>query len=127
MKRKRRSKLQEEETFIDKLKDIGIIGIPLWILLLFLCSVGINECQDRREKPLPTPPPYRSEEINNHHSLEQTTSGARRPGMPVQSKENQLIDELYKGDFYDYSDYNGGLDGEHSDIDYNDVRDYFED
>ena len=47
--------------------------------------------------------------------------------MPVQSKENQLIEELYKADYYDYSDYYGGLDGEHSEIDFNDVRDYFED
>ena len=67
------------------------------------------------------------EEIKKHRSREQTTSGARRPGMPVQSKENQLIEELYKADYYDYSDYYGGLDGEHSEIDFNDVRDYFED
>lgn len=38
-----------------------------------------------------------------------------------------MIDKLNGEDFYDYSDYYDGLDGEHSDIDYNDIRDYFED
>ena len=127
MKRQGRNKVQDEETFIDKLKDIGLIGIPLWILLLFLCCVGITECQDRHEKKTLTPPPYRMEEINNYRPLEQPATGARRPGMPVQSKENKLIDELYEGDYYDYLDYYDGLDGEYSDIDYNDVMDYFED
>jgi len=127
MKRQDRSKQQEEETLIEKLKDIGLLGIPLWILLFFFCCVGINECQDRHEKALPTPPPYRPEEINNSRFREQTTTSTKRPVMSPKSKENKLIDELYKEDYYDYSDYYDGLDGEFSDIDYNDVRDYFED
>lgn len=38
-----------------------------------------------------------------------------------------MIDKLNGEDFYDYSDNYDGLDGEHSDIDYNEIRDYFED
>jgi hypothetical protein len=129
MKRQDRSKQLEEETLIEKLKDIGLIGIPLWIILFFFCCVGINECQDRHEKALPTPPPYRSEIITNRCPIEkeQTKTGSKRPIVSPKSKENKLMDEIYKDDYYDYSDYYDGLDGEYSDIDYNDVRDYFED
>lgn len=43
------------------------------------------------------------------------------------SKENKLINKLDKEDFNSYSDYHDGLDGEHSDIDHNEVSDYFRD
>ena len=127
MRRQGRSKLKEEGSFIDKLKDIGIIGIPLWIILFFFCCVGISECQDNQAKKPPTHHPYKLEENNHHSTFEQTTSGKKQPIEPVQSEENKLIDEIYNGDYYDYSDYYDDLDGEYSDIDYNDIRDYFED
>ena len=38
-----------------------------------------------------------------------------------------MIDKLNGSDYYDHSDYYDGLDGIHSDIDYNEVRDYFVD
>jgi len=71
MKKPVQDEQQEKETLVDWLKGIGLVGIPLWIVL--------------------------------------------------------LIDKLNGEDFYDYSDYYDGLDGEHSDIDYNEIRDYFED
>lgn len=52
---------------------------------------------------------------------------SKRSFAPIQSEENMMIDKLNGEDFYDYSDYYDGLDGEHSDIDYNEIRDYFED
>ena len=67
------------------------------------------------------------EDITDHNSLKQTSPGRKNPVIPSQTKENQLIDELYSNDYYDYSDYYDGLDGEYSDIDFNDIRDYFED
>lgn len=127
MKQKGRSNTKEDETFIDKLKVIGFVGTPLWILLFFFCCVGISECHDKHQKKTVSSPPYRLEEINNHRSLEQITFGERRTFKAIQSKEIQLLDELYNDDYYDYSEYYDGLDGEHSDIDYNDIVDYFED
>lgn len=43
----------------------------------------------------------------------------------IQSRENEMIDKLSGEDYYDCSDNNDGLDGDHSDIDFNEVRDYF--
>lgn len=127
MKQQKQSNKKEEESFIDKLKVIGLIGTPLWILLFFFCCVGICELLNKHEKKAVASPPYRLEEINNHCTLEQKTFGERHTFKPFQSKENQLLDELYNDDYYDYSDYYDGLDGEHADIDFNDIMDYFED
>ena len=51
----------------------------------------------------------------------------QRSLTPIQSEENKMIDRLNSDDCYDHSDYNDGLDGEYTDIDYNELRDYFED
>lgn len=127
MKKPVRNNEREDVSFIDKLRGIAFIGLPLWIVLFFLCCIGISECIDRHEKKVPTPPPYTLDEVNKHDSREHPSSGVRHPGLPDQTEENKLIDKLYEEDYYDYSDYYDGLDGEHSDIDYNDIRDYFED
>ena len=127
MKQKGQSGIKDNEPFIDKLKVIGLIGTPLWILLFFFCCVGICECFDKHEKKAVTSQPYRLEEIKNHHTLDQSISGEGHTFKSFQSKENQLLDELYNDDYYDYSDYYDGLDGEHADIDFNDIIDYFED
>ena len=58
---------------------------------------------------------------------ETTPTQARRRVTPIQSKENALIENLSKTDFYEESDYYDGLDGEFNDIDYNEVVDYFAD
>lgn len=46
---------------------------------------------------------------------------------PSSMTEDELIDKLDRGDYYEYSDYHDGLDGEHSDIDFAEVSDYFKD
>ena len=127
MKKPVRSEQQEKETLVDWLKGIGIVGIPLWIVLFFLCCVGISECRDRHSKSGLTPPPYRTEDIYQRRPAKNTGTATKRSLAPVLSEENKLIDKLNGGDYYDYSDYYDGLDGEHSDIDYNEIRDYFED
>lgn len=127
MKKQARKKQGEKETLTDWLKGIGLVGIPLWILLFFLCCVGINECRDRHSKKEPTPPPYSIDDIYNQHSSDDASTGSKRHIKPVQSEEYRLIDKLSGEDYYDYSDYNDGLDGVHSDIDYNDVMDYYVD
>ena len=42
-------------------------------------------------------------------------------------KADKRITDFDKEDFYDIVDYNGGLDGEYSDIDYHDLEDYYGD
>ena len=127
MKKSAQNEQQGKETLVDWLRGIGLVGIPLWIVLFFLCCVGISECQDRHSKSRPAPPPYRTEDIYQHRPIENTGTATKRFLAPVQSEENKMIDKLNGEDYYDYSDYYDGLDGEHSDIDYNEVRDYFED
>lgn len=65
--------------------------------------------------------------FTNTVPIENTKTVTKRSFAPIQSEENMMIDKLNGEDFYDYSDYYDGLDGEHSDIDYNEIRDYFED
>lgn len=127
MKKPTQGEQQGKETLVDWLKGIGLVGIPLWIVLFFLCCVGISECRDRHSKSRPTSPPYRTEDIYQHRPIENTGTATKRSSTPVQSEENKMIDKLNGSDYYDHSDYYDGLDGEHSDIDYNEVRDYFED
>lgn len=113
MKKPVQDEQQEKETLVDWLKGIGL--------------VGISECRDRHSKNKPTPPPYRTEDIYQHRPIENTRTVTKRSFAPIQSEENKMIDKLNGEDFYDYSDYYDGLDGEHSDIDYDEIRDYFED
>lgn len=127
MKKPIRSEQQEKETLVNWLKGIGKVGIPLWIILFFLCCVGISECQDRHANTGPAPPPYRMEDVFRHSPVENEETVTKRSITLIQSKENEMISKLSETDYYDYSDYYDGLDGEHSDIDFNEVRDYFED
>lgn len=127
MNKQRQDEQQEKESLTDWLKGIGLVGIPLWIVLFILCCAGISECQDRHNKSGPPPPPYRMEDVYQHRPTNNAATGTRKHLLPVQSEENKLIDKLSGEDYYDYSDYNDGLDGVHSYIDYNEVRDYFED
>jgi len=127
MRNRFRDEDDEEFTFADKLKGIGLVGIPLWVVLFFLCVAGVNECIDRHSKKTPSSPPYRIEEVNNHLPIEHTPTGEKRSLKPVESKENKMIEELSRRDYYEILDYYDGLDGEYNDIDYNEIRDYFED
>ncbi|MCQ2178601.1 MAG: hypothetical protein MJY91_00650 [Bacteroidales bacterium] len=67
------------------------------------------------------------EDVFRHSPVENEETVTKRSITLIQSKENEMIDKLSETDYYDYSDYYDGLDGEHSDIDFNEVRDYFED
>lgn len=114
-------KQQTEETFIDKLKGIGLVGIPLWILLFVLGCIGFSECQDKHSKKSPTPPPYRLEEVNKPRM--EMSPATKHSVKSVRGKDDALDSQ----DYYDIYEYHDGLDGEYSDIDYNDITDYHAD
>lgn len=102
------------------------LGLPLILFLspVIFCLTG--ECEREREDGDPFKA-YRVEEIEYHRPVDQVPAQPSRTIVQFQSNENKLIDELSKEDYYDIVDYYGGLDAEYSDIDYNEVRDYFED
>lgn len=121
------NKHQILETITDWLKILGLIGFPLWIIIFLIYCLCVEMCQDTHYHSEPTPSPHRTEDIYRHRPAENTGTTTKRTVTPVQSEENKMIDKLSREDYYEYSDYYDGLDGEHSDIDYNEVRDYFED
>lgn len=79
--------------------------------------------------------PERSEQTGEQRSditLRQESherAGMQRENTTVfpGTKEDDLIDKLDREDYYEHSDYHDGLDGEHSDIDFDEVSDYFSD
>lgn len=60
-------------------------------------------------------------------------TGVRDPSTFVQPDNSTNSDSQYessvfeKEDIYDIIDYNGGLDGEYSDVDYHDMEEYYKD
>lgn len=115
------------ETIADWLKVLGLIAIPLWIIVFLIYCICIGMCQDKHYHYEPTPSLYKTEGTYRPHPTENSVPTTKRTVTPVQSEENKVIDKLSREDYYDYSDYYDDLDGEHSDIDYNEMRDYFED
>lgn len=55
----------------------------------------------------------------------QSSSNKKVTSDPGKARKSKTDDE--NEDFYDIVDYNGGLDGEYSDIDYHDLEDYYGD
>lgn len=118
--------LQREVAVIQRRLRQVFLGLPLILFLspVIFCLAG--ECEREREDgdPFKT---YRMEEIEYQRPVDHVSAQPSRTIVQFQSKENKVIDEFSKEDYYDIVDYYGGLDAEYSDIDYNEVRDYFED
>ena len=119
MKSKKDTREKRKLTIEDVAKIIFLVSI---IGAIFLAIFSDDD--DDTYKP-----PVSTEHYHPEHSTAPGRPNQQRKHvhLPSDSKENRLINELDKGDYYDHSDYNDGLDGEHSDIDYNEIRDYFED
>lgn len=119
MKSKKDTREKRKWTIEDVAKIIVLVSI---IGAIFLAIFSDDD--DEYYKP-----PVSTEYYYQEHSSVPSQSNQPRKNihLPSDTKENRLINELDKDDYYDYSDYYDGLDGEHSDIDYNEVRDYFED
>mgnify|MGYP006055229991 FL=1 len=54
------------------------------------------------------------------------SSSEKKPAIR-HGKSQNVKTEFDKEDYYDIVDYNGGLDGEYSNIDYHDLEDYYGD
>ena len=62
------------------------------------------------------------DEMERSYQQSKRKKGTLDPGKASKGKT-----EFDKEDFYDIVDYNGGLDGEYSNIDYHDLEDYYGD
>ena len=95
------------------------------VSLLVLCVIIIIQVLENEKKT----PSASSDSYSERSVNEERTSSSRHQTIhyPVNTEEDQLINEIDKGDYYDVADYHYGLDGEYSDIDFEEVRDYFED
>lgn len=119
MKSKKDTREKRKWTIEDVAKVIFLVSI---IGAIFLAIFSDDDNDSYK-------PSVSTEYYHPEHSTVPSRSDQQRKQLhlPSDNKENRLINELDKGDYYDHSDYYDGLDGEHSDIDYNEVRDYFED
>lgn len=119
---------QESDTFIEKLKVIGIVGLPLWIILFILCLVWISECQDKHSMRTHSYPQYNADEFRHDRSEHNyVNSGTKKTVTTVHSSDDEVQKMFEREDYYDVYEYNDGLDGAFSDIDYNDITDYYAD
>ena len=103
------------------------------ILLLFILSpailttilMAIGEA-DQRE--IMTPEERKQMGFDHFDEMERTyQQSKRKKGTLDPGKASKGKTEFDKEDFYDIVDYNGGLDGEYSNIDYHDLEDYYGD
>lgn len=103
-------------------KDLPI-GITIACFIVFCIVICIDD--DVPPTKTGTTHPHNHNERQVEEVSTSTTTSRR--AIPVQSRENEMIDRLSREDFYEDSDYYDGLDGEYNDIDYNEVIDYFAD
>lgn len=131
--------------YLQKLKDLTREDIILLLIILspailttILMAIGEadqRETQRRLEnrpnvtwREIMTPEERKQMGFDHFDEMEKTfQQGQKRkillnPGKPSKGKT-----DFDKEDFYDIVDYNGGLDGKYSDIDYHDLEDYYGD
>lgn len=104
-------------------RNVAAIIAGLFLLALLIGAIE----RDEPQQPIEGRP---WNEILTPEQRGQRTDVHRPDGQaftPPVSKEDRLMEKLGDEDYYDHSDYNGGLDGEHSDMDYSEVDDYLRD
>ena len=129
--------------YLQKLKDLTREDIFLLLLILspailttILMAIGEAdqlETQRRLEnrpnvtwREIMTPKERKQMGFDHFDEMERTyQQSKKKKGTLDPGKASKGKTEFDKEDFYDIVDYNGGLDGEYSNIDYHDLEDYY--
>lgn len=131
--------------YLQKLKDLTREDIILLLIVLspailttILMIIGEadqRETQRRLEnrpnvtwREIMTPEERKQMVFDHFDEMERTyQQSKRKKGTLDPGKASKGKTEFDKEDFYDIVNYNGGLDGEYSNIDYHDLEDYYGD
>lgn len=131
--------------YLQKLKDLTREDIILLLIVLspailttILMIIGEadqRETQRRLEnrpnvtwREIMTPEEPKQMGFDHFDEMERTNQQSKRKkGTLDPGKASKGKTEFDTEDFYDIVDYNGGLDGEYSNIDYHDLEDYYGD
>ena len=131
--------------YLQKLKDLTREDIFLLLLILspailttILMAIGEAdqlETQRRLEnrpnvtwREIMTPKERKQMGFDHFDEMERTYQQSKKKKVTLDpGKASKGKTEFDKEDFYDIVDYNGGLDGEYSNIDYHDLEDYYGD
>ena len=131
--------------YLQKLKDLTREDIILLLIVLspailttILMIIGEadqRETQRRLEnrpnitwREIMTPEERKQMGYDHFDEMERTYQQSKNTKVTLDpGKASTGKTEFDKEDFYDIVDYNGGLDGEYSNIDYHDLEDYYGD
>ena len=131
--------------YLQKLKDLTRKDIILLLIVLspailttILMIIGEadqRETQRRLEnrpnvtwREIMTPEERKQMGFDHFDEMERTHQQSKNKKVTLDpEKASKSKTEFDKEDFYDIVDYNGGLDGEYSNIDYHDLEDYYGD
>ncbi|MDD7118872.1 MAG: hypothetical protein PUH77_08360 [Bacteroidales bacterium] len=131
--------------YLQKLKDLTREDIILLLIVLspailttILMIIGEadqRETQRRLEnrpnitwREIMTPEERKQMGYDHFDEMERTYQQSKNKKVTLDpGKASKGKTEFDKEDFYDIVDYNGGLDGEYSNIDYHDLEDYYGD
>lgn len=105
----------------------------LTTILMVIGEADQRETQRRLEnrpnvtwREIMTPEERKQMGFDHLDEMEKTfQQGQKRKIILNPGKASKGETDFDKEDFYDIVDYNGGLDGEYSDIDYHDIEDYY--
>lgn len=107
----------------------------LTTILMIIGEADQRETQRRLEnrpnvtwREIMTPEERKQMGFDHFDEMEKTFQQSKNKKVILDpGKAGKRITDFDKEDFYDIVDYNGGLDGEYSDIDYHDLEDYYGD
>lgn len=113
---------------------IVVSPLVLTILIMLIGEADQRATQRRLEnrpaitwREILTPEEREKLGLDQLEGTDQRTETNRKKAIPDHGKRRKGETAFEEDDFYDILDYNGGLDGEYSDIDYHDIEDYYSD
>ena len=117
---------------------LALIILSPVILTIILSIIGDIDARRTQEKlnsrptvtwgDVLTPEERKKFGLDRYDEMERNlkSGSSRKPARHISGSSKSETD-FDKQDFYDILDYNGGLDGEYSDIDYHDIEDIYGD